>query len=213
MRRTLAVALLALGILGGSAKADEVTWTCVNFSQSTVSGSAGGFQFSNCINVLVTNNTNGDSVMLTAIDSGSTGMSTHFDPGPPLEADYAGAGAGSVLVEANGHVFLAGHMEDGGRLEANYPDKAGAFLSRFVVDTVDPAVLAQLGTGPRWAPEGSVSLTLAETTFDGVTLGGTLGGGEFTITTQAAVVPEVATLFLYGTGLMAIMLAGRRYWR
>lgn len=209
MKKILAVALLGLAT---TVWADEVTWTCVNFAQSSVSGSATEFQFANCINVLVTNNTNGKSVMLTAVDSGNTGTSTDFTAGPPLVADYNGSGPRSILVTSNGHDFLTGEMADSGRLEAQWPDRAGAFLSRFHVTFVDSAVLAELGTGPRWEPEGSVSLTLAETAFNGTTLTGTLGGGEYTITTTG-ITPEVATLFLYGTGLTAIMLAGRRYWR
>lgn len=209
MRKCLALALLLYSL---PALCDEVTWTCVNFSQTTVSASAAGLQFANCVNVLVTDNNNGHSIMLFALGSGSTGAATSFTPGPPLIADYNGAGADSVLVATGGHTFLSGTMEDSGRLEAEWPDRAGAFLSRFNVTFVDSTVLTELGTSAHWEPEGSVSLTLAETTFDGTTLGGTLGGGQFTITTTG-VVPENASLFLFGTGMAVATVGVRRYWR
>lgn len=208
MRKLLVVALLSLGTL---AMADEVTWTCVNFSHTSFSATAAGLQFASCVNVLVTNNSNGKSVMLFASDSGKTGAATSFAPGPPLEADYTGAGAGSVLVATGSTTFLSGTMLDDGRLEANYPDKAGAFLSRFHVDSVDPTILLELGTTTKWAPEGSVSLTLAETSFDGVTLNATLGGAEFTIeTVPVTTVPELGTMFLFGAGLGMMTLYMRR---
>lgn len=208
MKKYLLMAVLSLSSF---AFGDEITFSFVNLSNATFSASASELQFANAVNVLVTDNSNGKSMTLTALDSGNTGTSTRFAAGPPLEADYLGSGANSALVAASGHVFLSGTMEDSGRLEAAYPDKPGAFLSRFLVTTVDPAILAELGTGPRWAPEGSVSLTLAETSFDGTTLTATLGGGEFTITTEAAV-PETATLLLFGTGLLMTMAGAKRYW-
>lgn len=210
MKRVLLVGILGLAAM--AAQADQVTFTCVNFSHSTFSATAAELQFANCVNVLVTDNSTGKSEMLLAVDSGNTGAATDFKPGPPLEADYLGSGAGSALIAASGHTYLTGTMADGGRLEANYPNAAGAFLSRFHVDFVDPAVLTALGSPTHWAPDGSVSLTLAETSFDGTTLHATLGGGEYTITTLAAAVPEVptGTMLLFGIGLSSVALAGRR---
>lgn len=202
MRKLFVLALLLYSL---PVLCDEITWTCVNFSHSTVSGSAAGFQFANCVNIQVTDNTTGKSVTLLASDSAHTGAATNFVPGPPLVADYAGGGVNSALVANSGHTFLSGAIEDSGRLEAEWPDRAGAFLSRFAVSFVDPAVLTELGSPTHWEPEGSVSATLAETTFDGTTLGGTLGGGEFTITTTS-VVPETTTLLLFGTGMMLCSL-------
>lgn len=198
--------LLFLCLAETAGVADEVTFTFVNLSNATFSASAQGLEFGQAVNVLVTDNNTGKSVMLTALDSGSTGPAHAFLPGPPLIADYSGAGPDSILAAASGHVFLSGSMADSGRLEADYPNKAGAFLSRFHVDFVDPAVLTELGTVPHWAPEGSVSLTLAQTSFDGTTLNGTLGGGDFTITT----VPEPATFMLFGTGILLSGLIARR---
>lgn len=214
MRKWMMV--IGLLICGIGAWGDEVTWTCVNFSHSTVSGSAAEFQFTNCVNVLVTDNSTGKSAMLAAFDSASTGAAHDFVAGPPLVADYGPGGANSVLIATGGTTFLSGAMEDSGRLEAGWPDRAGAFLSRFAVGFVDPAVLESVGSPTDWAPEGSVSATLAETTFDGTTLGGVLGGAEFTITTEAvSVIPEPATLFLLVFGMGALLAArqARRNWR
>lgn len=205
MKRLLLLILLGLAT---ASVADEITFTFVNLSNATFSASAAGLEFGQGVNVLVTDNNNGKSVMLTALDSGNTGASTHFDVGPPLVVDYSGSGPDSALVAASGHTFLSGAMADSGRLEANYPDAAGAFLSRFHVSFVDPAILTSLGTSTRWAPDGSVSLTLAQTDFDDGVLHARLGGGEFTITTEAPV-PEVTTWLLWlGGGLITMA-----YWR
>lgn len=187
--------------------ADQITWTFVNLGNSSFDATASQLAFGNAINVLVTDNTNGHSMMLSALDSGNTGTATDFVVGPPLVADYNGSGANSALIAASSHVFLSGSMEDSGRLEAEYPDRAGAFLSRFHVDSVDTAVLIALGSPTHWEPEGSVSLTLAETSFDGTTLHAVLGGGEFTITTEAPV-PETASATLFGVGTLISIL----YW-
>lgn len=188
---------------------DEVTFTFVNLSSATFSASAAGLAFDHAINVLVTDNTTGKNIMLLATDSGFTGSATHFDPGPPLVADYLGSGSGSVLIMTGSTTYLTGRMEDSGRLEAEYPSRAGAFLSRFLVDAVDPAILTALGTSTHFAPEGSVSLTIAETSFDGTTLHGTLGGGQVTIET-VSVVPEPAGLALAGVGLLGTLAVMRR---
>lgn len=190
------IALLALSVAGF---ASQITFTFLNFNNATFGASQDQLMFGGAINVLVTNNSNGDSMTLAAVDSGNTGHSTHFDPGPPLIVDYLGSGANSVLIESGSHVFLAGSMEDSGRLEAEYPDRAGAFLSRFNVSFVDPAVLAALGSSTKFAPEGSVSLTVADTSFDGMKLDATLGGGSVTIETVAPV-PELSPIALIGSG-------------
>lgn len=194
--------LLLCLTLAVSAWADEITFTAINFSHSTFSATAGELQFGNAINIAVTDNSTGKSIMLLGpVQSGSTGAATDFVPGPPLVADYSAGGADSVLVESPGHTFLSGVMNDSGRLEADYPDKAGAFLSRFRVTSLDPAILADLGVKGTVRPEGSVSLTLGQTSFDGTTLDATLGGSQITIETQAPVA-EVSTMFLFATGVL-----------
>lgn len=211
MRKLIVLALLGYSLSGW---ADEITFTGVNFAGSTFQASAAGLSFQNVVNVLVTDNTTGKSVMLLSVQSGNTGASTDFVPGPPLEADYLAGGAGSVLIASGGHTYLSGSMEDSGRLEAEYPNRAGAFLSRFNVSFVDPAVLAELGTSTHFAPEGSVSLTIGETSFDGTTLHATLGGSQVTIETEpVTVVPEAATLLLFGMGMTCTALIGRRNWQ
>lgn len=202
MKKFFVVALLS----ALPALADEVTFTAVNFANSTFSASSSSLMFGNAVNVLVTDNTTGKSVMLLSIQSGNTGASTDFTAGPPLIADYMGSGAQSVLIASSGHTYLTGDMADSGRLEAEWPDRAGAFLSRFHVDFVDPAVLKELGTGPRWAPEGSVSLTFAQTAFDGTTLDATLGGSQITIETEG-IIPEPGCLWLMATGMFLTSLA------
>lgn len=209
MKKILLLALLALA---SAVMADEITFTFVNFSQSTFSASSSELQFANAINVLVTNNSNGKSLMLTAVDSGNTGEATDFTGGPPLTADYNGSGTNSALITSNGHTFLSGEMADSGRLEAEWPNRAGAFLSRFHVSFIDPAILTELDAGNRVEPEGSVSLTLAETQFNGTTLTATLGGGEYTITTTS-IIPEPASLLCFGTGLGLMTLWARKLWR
>lgn len=193
--------LLAVLLFATMAVADEITFTFLNFNSTTFDATASELAFANASNVLVTDNSNGHSMMLTAVDSGDTGTATHFDPGPPLIVDYNGSGANSVLIEAGGHVYLSGSMDDEGRLEAQYPNKAGAFLSRFTPSFVDPAILTALGTSTNFTSDGSVSLTLAKTSFDGKMLNATLGGGAVTIET-AAPVPEPASLSLLGGGLL-----------
>lgn len=210
MKRILVVALL---MLATAAWGDEITFTFVNLDKSIFAANATELSFGDAENVLITNNTNGKSLALASTDTGHTGSATSFVVGPPLEADYSAGGAASVSVETGGHVFLSGAMDNLGRLEANYPNAAGAFLSRFAVESVDPAILAELGASGTVAPEGSVSLTLAETHLIGSTLHATLGGGEFTIETlPVTTVPEPATLLMFGLGIAGTALLGRRHW-
>lgn len=183
--------------------ADEITFTAVNLSHSTFSADDVALMFGNAINVLVTDNTTGKSIMLLSVQSGNTGPATDFVPGPPLIADYSAAGANSVLIASTGTTYLSGDMQDSGRLEADYPDKAGAFLSRFHVDFVSPTILLELGTSTHFAPEGSVSLTVAETSFTDGILNATLGGSQITIETQPPVPEPTTVLFWLGGTLIA----------
>lgn len=198
-----ALLLVVLSASATMAYADIVTFTFLDFNTATFSATASGLSFANATNVLVTDNTTGKSMTLTAIDSGNTGTATHFDPGPPLIVDYLGSGPNSVEIESGGHVFLSGSMDNEGRLEAEYPNKAGAFLSRFTPSFVDPAILTALGTSTHFTNDASVSLTLAQTSFDGKMLDATLGGGAVTIETTTAT-PEPASLSLVGGGLLLI---------
>ena len=207
MKRFLLLIMLGLSV---AAYGDEITCTGINFAHSSFSASDTGLTFGNPVNVLCTNNTTGKDTMLISIQSGSTGAATAFAPGPPLVADYSHGGADSVLIASGGTTFLSGIMEDSGRLEAEYPDRAGAFLSRFTVTFVNPIILTDLGlpSTTRIAPEGSVSLTVGETSFTDGILSATLGGSQITIETEPAV-PETATLILFGTGILAAFWSSR----
>ena len=207
MKRSLLLILLGLSI---AAYGDEITCTGINFAHSSFSASAAGLALGNAVNVLCTDNTTGKDAMLISIQSGSTGASTDFVPGPPLTADYSHGGTNSVLIASGGTTFLSGIMEDSGRLEAEWPNRAGAFLSRFHVTSVDPTILTDLGlpSTTHIAPEGSVSLTIGETSFNGTTLDATLGGSQITIETQSAVA-EPLTMVLFGTGTLLAMWQAR----
>lgn len=195
------VGLLIALFFGSYAAADVVTFTYLNLTGASFTASASGLAFGNAVNVLATDNTNGHNMILTALDSGSTGTSFAFLPGPPLTADYLGAGPGSVLVKNGGTTFLSGSMSLGGHLEADYPNEAGGFASRFIVNFVDPSILTALGTTTTVDPDGSIVLTFDQTAFNGTTLTGVLGGGSITIETSAPV-PETSSIFLAITGLL-----------
>lgn len=205
------LALLAVLFAAFVARADEITFTFVNLALASFSASAAELQFAGGSNVIVTDNSTGKSVILLSTASGHTGTATDFVAGPPLIGDYNGAGAGSVLVATGSTAFLSGSMEDSGRLEAEWPNRAGAFLSRFLVNSVASSVLVSLGLPADTviAPEGSVALTIAQTRFDGTTLTGTLGGGQITIETVPAV-PEPAGIGFAGLGMVVIAILVRR---
>lgn len=208
MRMTLRILACSL-LLTALCSADVVTFTFLNFNAASFAGSPADMAFGNAVNVLVTDNTNGHNMFLTSFDSGFTGAALLFSPGPPLVADYGAAGAGSVLVRNGGTTFLSGEMSRGGHLEADYPNEAGGFASRFLVTFVDPAILTALGTTTKVDPDGSVVLTFDQTAFNGTTLTGVLGGGSITIET-AAPVPETSSLFLALAGLLVCGLYIRR---
>lgn len=200
MKRLVLLVCLALLASLPLAANDIVTFSFVNTDSSFFSATASVLTFGNAQNVLVTDNTTGKEIVLNSIDSGNTGSATHVDVGPPLVIDYNGSGPGSVLIASGGHTYLSGMMDNEGRLEAEYPGGAGAFLSRFTPTFVDPAILTALGAPTTFSKDASVSLTLEQSEFDGTRLSSILGGGSITIETT----PEPDTLALMGTGLGAV---------
>lgn len=210
MKKLLAIAGLLIALFVGVCNADEVTFTFLNFGASSFAASSTGLTFGNAINVLVTDNNNGHSMTLAAVDSGFTGSASTFTAGPPLVAIFGAAGANSVLIESGSHVFLSGAMDPENELEAEYPDRAGAFLSRFSVSFVDPAVLSGLGTSTKFAPDGSVSLTLGETSFGDGKLDATLGGGAVTIETTTVPEPSALILLILGSIMSGTYIAKRK---
>jgi hypothetical protein len=133
--------------------------------------------------------------------------------GNQVIATFSAGGANSVLVEDASHtVLVRGNMENDASLLSTVPVGTGSFLGVFHVTFVNPAVLAAFGVGPSFSPDGSVSFTLGNASFDGTTFTAAIGGGAVTIESAKTMVPEPAGLGLLGMGLLTVA-GGLRRWR
>jgi hypothetical protein len=132
--------------------------------------------------------------------------------GTQVIATFSAGGVNSVLVEDASHtVLVRGDMETDSSLLSTVPVGTGSFLGVFHVTFVNPAALALFGLGPNFLPDGSVSFTFGNASFDGTTFTAALGGGSVTIQTPTTV-PEPAGLGVLGMGLLAVA-GGLKRWR
>jgi hypothetical protein len=130
---------------------------------------------------------------------------------PDLYAATFGAG-GAVSIAAGGTTFVSGSpMFADSHLGSELPEDVGSFRGEFSVTSVDPGTLALFGLGPKWEPDGSVSLTFAQAHVSGEALTAVIGGGTVTIETPSvAVIPEPSVLALTGTALLIGLIYQRR---
>jgi hypothetical protein len=192
------------------ALADEVTLSFVGTTTlMNVMASAAGVAMTGAQNVVVSDTKLGQHFTFTDEAFINSGPATEFNfTAPLLVATYTPGGSMSVLIENSvTHAILIEGIMQNSKLLATVPG-AGAFGGAFTVTEVSPTILALFGlTG--WSPKGSASFTFSNDEFSNGTLQATLGGGAVTFISAPAAppVPELGTLFLFGSGLL---LLGRR---
>jgi hypothetical protein len=201
MKKAVIMAVLALA---GMALADEVTFTVVG--PGTISSSAAGLSAGPSSVVLVTDVTNGKSEMLDTTFQATAGAAHSVTVTDDNYTAFFGHGAaGSVNIPG----AVTGNMLDNSEVTA-VVDGAGSFSGEFDVTFIDPAILKALGTGPKWAPTGSVGVTFHDAHVSGQTLSGTIGGGSATVLTVETPIAEPATLLLLGSAGLLVMYRVRR---
>lgn len=198
--------LTSLLLVASFVSADEITFSFIAASGSvSLQASASGITLGPSLNVLVSDATTGASFPLPGAFTSSTGVASAFVVTSGLVlATYDAGGSNSVLIlDSMGNVLVSGTTQDHAAFVSGFPDGAGAFLSKFEVSSVSPSVLALFGLGPKFADEGSVSVSAANGNFKSETLDAVIGGGTVTITTAPAV-PEPQTFGLLAIGLVTL---------
>jgi len=205
--------LLVLSFATTAAVADQINFNFTTGAANSVTATSAGLNSGPSPLTNISDTTTMTIIPFTGnYINGNTGSAVSLVQfGSIVLATFNGAGANSVLVEDSmGNVLVAGDMEDNASLLSTVPAGTGSFLGTFHVTFVDPTILALFGTGPNFAPDGSVAFTVGNANFDGTTYTGALGGGSVTIQTVTSTVPEPMGLGLFGLGFLTVASGLRR---
>jgi hypothetical protein len=205
MNRALFVLSLLLA-LTTFAFSDIITFTVVGTGSVDFTAGLAGMMAGPADVTLVTDVSTGKSFPLSdtfhasagaahSITIGATSYTAFFSPGATDSVDIPGVVTGNMLDESEATAVTGG---------------AGSFSGEFEVTFVSPAILAELGVGPKWNPTGSVGVTFHESTVNGHTLTGEIGGGSTTVLTVATPIPEPMPLVLLSAGVLILSLRGIR---
>lgn len=202
-------AVLALLVLAATATfADDITF---NFGSNGTSVNLTSFvtgMTASTLNVSVSD-THGLMFPLPGVVDASTGDATSVTITAGSYIATYGEG-GSVTITEGGVTLLSGSpMFARSNLSSNLSENTGSFQGEFNVTSVNPSVLSKFGLGPGFKPDGSFSLTFAESDVIGTELTAVIGGGSVTIETPAAPTPEAATLLYFGSAALLVAC----YWR
>lgn len=209
--RKYCMTLAVMGLLlVGAAMGDEITFSVVGLSNvADIFSSPSGMTAGPASVVLVTDVTQGKSFSLSETFNASAGAAHSITVGSTVYTAFYGPGAvGSVDITN----AVAGNMLDNSELTAVFPQGTGSFSGEFLVTSVNPAVLALFGLGPKFNPSGSVAITFGQDQVNGQDLSGVIGGGATTILTVNTT-PELMTILLFGTGIVMAGAMARRNWQ
>jgi len=199
------LALLWLLTLGTAyAAADEITFSFIELGAPVINltSSPTGLVAGPALNIVVSDTSRHLQFPLNAIFNASTGPGVITSTPIRYEGEYSSGG--SVSIVSGSTIFVSGApMFDHSHLISQRSEDEGAFAGEFLVTSVDPGVLAMFGLGPKWNPDGSVSITFGQTSVTGDNLSAIIGGGTVTIETPPTI-PEATTLLLFGSGILLV---------
>jgi hypothetical protein len=184
---------------------DEITFSFIEFQApfANVSvGPAGGL-FGPALNIMVSDTTEHMQFPLTGSFNAVTSAATNITT-TATEYSATFAEGGSLSITSAGTTFISGTpIFADSHLESLFADDTGTYRGEFLITHVDPSVLAKFHLGPEFKPDGAVSITFGQSAVTGDHLDAVIGGGTVTVETPTvAPIPEVATLFLFGTCLL-----------
>lgn len=196
--------LFTLLVSATYALCDDITFSFIqNGAGVNLTSTAAGMTATDATNLAVSDTALGLEFPLTGFTSASTGppSSVVITPTSYLAAYSSG---GSVTITEGGVPILTGSpMFDMSHLSSNLSEDTGSFAGEFTVTSVSPAILGMFGLGPKFKPDGSISITFAESNVVGAELFAVIGGGSVTIETPAPV-PEVRSILLLVSGLVTL---------
>jgi hypothetical protein len=193
--------------------ADNISFSIVGTITSTPNlfSASSGFTAGPGLQIVVSDTDKHLQFPLTGIFNASTGSRTSVSSTSTSYSAMFGSG-GTVTIANGGTTLLSGGpMFAGSTLLSNLSLDTGSFAGEFTVTAVDPAVLAMFGLGPKWNPDGSVSITFGQSLVTGDDLSGVLGAATVTIETPTTV-PEPSTIamFIFGCGTLVAFWHARQ---
>ena len=181
-------------------RADELTFSFVGEFGGAVLASPSGLTAGAAAITTVTDLNTGKSLTIPGSIIVNAGPASSFlVAGGFLNASFsAGSPASTVIRDPKGAYLLKATMLEGSTLEAALTED-GSFSGDFSVILLSPTISKDFGLHAV-LPDGSVAMTFGEDHFSGGALGALIGGGSLTIETTN--VGELASMFLFGTGLV-----------
>lgn len=204
--------VLALLVLAATAAfADDITFIFSNGGDIANLTSGGPGMFAGPADIVAVSDTvKGLEFPLTATVNASTGIASSITVTLTSYVAIFTSG-GDVTVTEGGTSLLTGSpMFDNSHLSSNLSEDTGSFQGEFNVTSVNPTILAKFGLGPGFKPDGSFSLTFAESNLVGADLTAIIGGGSVTIETPTAPTPEAATLLYFGMAALTVACYRRK---
>lgn len=203
------LALLLL-LVCAVARADDITFNFGNGGNVfNLTSAAPGMRAGPAGLLSVSDTVKGLEFPLAGEVNAKTGPASLISVTPTLYIASYGAG-GEVTIFQGGTPLLTGSpMFDRSNLTSNLAEDTGSFQGEFAVTSVNPTILAKFGLGPAFKPDGSFSLTFAESAVSGTDLKAIIGGGSITIETPT-VIPEPSTATLLYFGVPVLLVAWYR---